>query len=122
MNLRTQENDLEKLAEKIEKANAARERLTDVGIAVELVDHRDELAVLSEKIDALPNNLSKLSGKESEIIKELKDEIASKKEERQDHEQKFDLAKTAEQESGLKAEIDSVKLTDWKNNVKKLIG
>ncbi len=120
--LRAQENDLEKLAEKIEKADAARERLTDVGIAVELVGHRHELAVLSEKIDALPDNLDKLSGKESEKIKELKGELVGKKEEKQDHENKFNSAKTIEQESGLKAEIDPVELTDWKNNDKKLIG
>jgi DNA repair protein SbcC/Rad50 len=119
--LRAREDDLERIGQKILKAEQARDRLLNVGLANELAGHLSELDNLQNDLGALSLGLEKLSGSELEDVERYQSAIQVLENKKQAYEQARQSAEFVERDAGLGAEIDPVELADLQSSEKSLI-
>ena len=111
---------LESLRAQLDKEKSSAGRLTFVKRALGLAGRRQNLAELKRKMAAMPNALSKVTGKEVEQVQQLQSKADSYAERARSIKEKLEQTKELRQNSQLSAPLDKAELATWRNNADEL--
>ncbi len=118
--LQRRADELETLKEQLEQADAAARRLVLVERAIGLARRRQELAGIVERIDALPEALATLTGKEVEEVERYQHQADTLAERTRSLEQQLHKAREARQQAALDEPVEPSSLAAWRENADEL--
>ncbi len=113
-------SDLEELKTQLHEAETAARRLTLVDRAIGLARRREELAGIVERIQALPDALASMTGKEVEELERQQAQVDELAERGRNLENELGEAREAGRESGLAEPLEAVDFAAWREDADEL--
>ena len=119
-NLQDRVDQLESLSEQLHKAENSARRLVFVDRAVGLAERRDKHAEVLKNMDALPQSLAKLTGKEVGQIEKLQNQLDESNKQIRDLDEQINKAKETQIASRLTAPLEQSELSICRANIEEL--
>lgn len=118
--LQQRASELDELERQLHEAETASRRLTLVDRALGLARRREDLAAVVEGIEALPDALASLTGKEVEELERQQAQVDELAERARVLEHELDEAREARRQSGLADPLEQASLAAWRENADEL--
>ncbi len=118
--LQQRASELGELKTQLRDAETAARRLALVDRAIGLARRREELAGVVERIDALPDALASMTGKEVGELERQQAQVDKLAERARSLENELDEAREARRESGLSDSLEQVDLAAWREDADEL--
>ncbi len=118
--LQRRTDDLESLRDQLEDADAATGRMVLVERAIGLARRRQESSGIVERLDALPDALARLTGKEVEEVERYRHQADTLAERARSLEQQLQKTREARQHAALDNPVEPSDLAAWRENADEL--